>query len=110
MYHGSGIIIFLPYFYLLLLLLHPNVNFMRVRLIFMNVLSTSLMSDTNNVPACSMLCLRSIDAETSLNVITILLLNYDKLSCSLKEEFFHLFNRNAKFKRLKFKLAEKHKV
>lgn len=76
----------------------------------MNVLSSSLMSDTNNLPACSMLYSQSIDAETSSNVITILLLNYDKLSCSLKEEFFSLLNRNAKFKRLKFKLVEKHKV
>lgn len=68
------------------------------------------MSDTNNVPACSMSYSRCTDAETSLNVITILLLNYNKLFCSLKKKFFSLFNRNAKFKRLKFKLVEKHKV
>lgn len=61
--------------------------------------STSLMSDANNVHADIMLHPWSADAETSLNAGALLLLNYDKPSCSLEEEFFTLFNRNAKFER-----------
>lgn len=52
--------------------------------------STSLMSDANNVRAEIMLHSWSADAETSLNAGALLLLNYDKPSCSLEEEFFTL--------------------